>query len=296
MRDRTERRRAGEARKEGGRLLADMAAGLLAAADPDEVLRPVFRALSEEFGIDLSFSYVPDGEERGSLRLSSCFGVPEGERAAYGLVRAWDSICGAAAAERRVVHVPDARESGDDPRCGHLRRLGVRAFVAFPLLAGGGGRLLGVLSFGSRSTSPFSGEDLAFLGAIAHHVAVVRERLRAEAALRGSEVRFRALARASSEVLYRMSPDWSEMRQLSGGGFLADAAAPTKGWLDDYIHPDDRPAVRAAIDDAIRRKGVFELEHRVRRPDGGLGWTHSGRCRSWAPTARSPSGSARPAT
>jgi PAS domain S-box-containing protein len=98
---------------------------------------------------------------------------------------------------------------------------------------------------------------------------------RAEEVLRESEARFRALTRASSDVLYRMSPDWAEMRQLCGGGFIADAKSPTRGWIEDYIQPVDRPLVRAAIDEAVRSKGVFELEHRVLRPDGGLGWTHS---------------------
>jgi PAS domain S-box-containing protein len=45
--------------------------------------------------------------------------------------------------------------------------------------------------------------------------------------------------------------------------------------MEDYIHPDDRPLVAEAIRQAIGSKGVFELEHRVRRPDGGLGWTLS---------------------
>ena len=40
------------------------------------------------------------------------------------------------------------------------------------------------------------------------------ERERAEEARRMSEERFRALTAASSDVLFRMSPDWSEMRQL----------------------------------------------------------------------------------
>ena len=72
-----------------------------------------------------------------------------------------------------------------------------------------------------------------------------------------------------------MSPDWAEMRRLDGRGFLADTRTPNRGWLDEYIHPDDQARVRAAIRDAIARRSVFELEHRVRRADGGLGWTLS---------------------
>jgi PAS domain S-box-containing protein len=95
------------------------------------------------------------------------------------------------------------------------------------------------------------------------------------AALRESEERFRAFVTASSDVVYRMSPDWSEMRELRGREFIADSPAPTRGWLDKYIHPDDQPRVKAVIAEAIRTRSTFELEHRVRRVDGSLGWTFS---------------------
>ena len=48
-------------------------------------------------------------------------------------------------------------------------------------------------------------------------------RKQAEAALRESEERFRALMTATSEVVYRMSPDWSEMR-----GLMAGSSSPTR--------------------------------------------------------------------
>jgi len=72
-----------------------------------------------------------------------------------------------------------------------------------------------------------------------------------------------------------MSPDWTEMRRLDGHGFIADTESPTTSWLDQYIHPDDQAQVLEAIQRAIEAKSVFELEHRVRRPDGTLGWTLS---------------------
>lgn len=80
--------------------------------------------------------------------------------------------------------------------------------------------------------------------------------------LRESEERFRAFVNASSDVVYRMSPDWSQMRQLDGRGFLADTIEPSGTWMEAYIHPDGRPVVIAAIEEAIRSKTMFELEHR----------------------------------
>jgi PAS domain S-box-containing protein len=95
------------------------------------------------------------------------------------------------------------------------------------------------------------------------------------AALRLSEERMRALVNASSNAIYRMSGDWSEMHQLDGRGFIADTEAPSKDWLQTYIHPDDQALVAQTIQHAIRNKSVFELEHRVRRTDGSVGWTFS---------------------
>src|ERR1700723_1429565 len=110
------------------------------------------------------------------------------------------------------------------------------------------------------------------------HLAVtadISERKQAEESLRRSEERFRALVNASSDVVYRMSPDWSEMRELDGRGFIADTGKPTKDWLNQYIDPDDQPLILRTIGEAMRTKSMFELEHRVRRSDGTLGWTYS---------------------
>jgi len=98
---------------------------------------------------------------------------------------------------------------------------------------------------------------------------------KAEEALRTSEERFRALVTASSYVIYRMSPDWSEMWQLDGRGFISDTQHAIENWIDVYIQSEDQPKVLAAIRTAIANKTVFELEHRVRRVDGTLGWTLS---------------------
>jgi two-component system, chemotaxis family, CheB/CheR fusion protein len=103
----------------------------------------------------------------------------------------------------------------------------------------------------------------------------ITARLEAQHKLAESQKRLLALVRASSQVLYRMSPEWSEMRELSGGGLLADTERPNRDWLQHYIHPEDQPRVKAAIEEAIRTKTVFELEHRVRRADGSLAWTLS---------------------
>ena len=93
--------------------------------------------------------------------------------------------------------------------------------------------------------------------------------------LTSSERRLRAFVKATSNVFYQMSPDWSEMQRLQGQSFLADTDSPDHDWLHKYILPDDQQHVMAVIRTAIRERQTFELEHRVVRADGTIGWTYS---------------------
>ena len=97
----------------------------------------------------------------------------------------------------------------------------------------------------------------------------------AHRAVRESEERFRTFISATSNVVYRMSPDWSEMRYLDGQEFIADTKDSSRTWVDKYIHRDDQHHVMAMIQRAIQSKTIFELEHRVIRTDGSLGWIYS---------------------
>jgi PAS domain S-box-containing protein len=120
---------------------------------------------------------------------------------------------------------------------------------------------------------PFSAKEL--LARVGSLLQITRLRRESEQAIRQSEERFRALVRASSDVVYRMSADWSEMRFLQGREFIADTHEPSRTWLEKYLHPDDRPQVMKVIGEALRTKSVFESEHRVVRLDGTVGWAFS---------------------
>ena len=103
----------------------------------------------------------------------------------------------------------------------------------------------------------------------------ISERVLAQAKIRDSEMHFRAFVMASADVVFRMSPDWREMRHLQGRNFVADTRSPSSTWLQEYIHPDDWPQVQAAIGAAVAAGSNFELEHRVLRLDGSQGWARS---------------------
>jgi diguanylate cyclase (GGDEF)-like protein/PAS domain S-box-containing protein len=97
----------------------------------------------------------------------------------------------------------------------------------------------------------------------------------AQLALERSADRFDTLVAATPNVVYRASPDWNEMLQVSGRSFVADTNAPNDNWFQQYVPPEDQQLVQSSMKEASRTKGKFELEHRVLRLDGSLGWTHS---------------------
>ncbi|MDY0884719.1 PAS domain S-box protein [Dongia soli] len=160
------------------------------------------------------------------------------------------------AAKEDEKEVVTARTKGVAPdRRWHLRKDGSRVFIdgTVTSLHGDSGELRGFLKIGQDIT----------------------ERRHVEEQLRESEERLRALVNASSYMIYRMSPDWMELRAFEGRGILSDKPSQDGTWLTAYIYFEDRKRVWNAVQEAIRTKSVFELEHRFVRTDGSIGWTLS---------------------
>ncbi|GGF67702.1 hypothetical protein GCM10007301_29270 [Azorhizobium oxalatiphilum] len=75
-------------------------------------------------------------------------------------------------------------------------------------------------------------------------------------------------------VMFRVSADWSEVRQLDGR-VSETAIQPGIGWLDVFVISDDLGAAKSTIQEAVRHKSLLELEHRARTGDGGICWLHT---------------------
>ena len=261
-------------------------------ADTETVKAAASRILGEQLRANRVFYAEVEGDdwivegrfERGVAP------VPPGRYAAgvYG-----HRLMDAFRAGHRVVYRDTRREPEltAAQRDAHLA-LEILAAVGVPLVKQG--RLMAVLVVQTADARDWSKDEMALVEETAERTWAAVERAHAQGALRESEERLRALSTATADVIYRMGPDWTEMRALQGRGFLADTTEPSRSWLQQYIEPQDRDTVRMAIEEAIRRKAVFELEHRVRRADGSIGWTLSravplldaqGTIREWIGTA-----------
>ena len=104
-----------------------------------------------------------------------------------------------------------------------------------------------------------------------------RDLQRGQGALQISEQHYEALSTASESVAYCMSADWSVMLPLNGRALVRSTLAPLEhwAWLRENLPADEHQRVREAVAAAIATKSLFELEHRVLRPDGSTGWTLS---------------------
>ncbi|MFA9441640.1 ATP-binding protein [Uliginosibacterium sp. sgz301328] len=234
----------------------------------------------------------------GKLKIIAQRGFDTTFLAFFDTVHAGDgTACAVAMSSGQRAVVEDVMQSPQFRSDTSLRVLlgsGIRAVQSTPLVSGNGA-VLGVISTHFLEPHSPSERALRFVDLLARLAADYPERKHAEWAIRESEERFRAFIRATSDVVYRMSADWSEMWYLHGREFIVDTTEPSSSWLGRYIAPEDQPDVMRAIRQAIAAKDVFELEHRVIRIDGTLGWTHSravpimdgaGQIVEWLGTAR----------
>jgi PAS domain S-box-containing protein len=132
------------------------------------------------------------------------------------------------------------------------------------------GRVIGIIWLAWAAPRDFSAEERAFLEAVARQCAAALERASLHQALRYSEERYRSLVQATSRMAWTADaqglvvedvPAW---RAFTGQSY---EACQGRGWLD-AVHPEDRPAARAAWVQALGSRSTYEVEYRVRRADG----------------------------
>jgi PAS domain S-box-containing protein len=168
-----------------------------------------------------------------------------------------------------------------------LRKVGFTSAMVVPLVSRD--RVLGVISFISAEQGyHYSEADLRLAERLAHRAALamdnsilyraaqqeIAERARAEDALRETEIRYRTLTNAVSQLIWqndaRGKPVYfnEQWEQYVGVERLADSPIP---WTQ-FVHPDDLPHVLEARSEGLQTGEAYESRCRLLRHDGIWRW------------------------
>ena len=155
----------------------------------------------------------------------------------------------------------------------NLGALGLRALVAATLRRAGDGPQWAIVAL-TADVRHWTPGEVALLEAATERTWAAMERARADAALRESEERFRAVANLGPDLLWRSTPDsdttWYNQRWHEyTGQTLAEAAG--YGWIN-VIHADDQAESVRRYRAAIASGQPLHQEHRIRSAQGEYRW------------------------
>lgn len=179
-------------------------------------------------------------------------------------------------AEGRTIRIADVR---DDPRTRDalhvFERLGTRSLMRTPLIRGG--RLLAFLYAHDSQVRHWTDEESDLLQEVAARTWAEIERTRAEAEVRESEERFRAIADTAPVLIWVTGPD--RVRDFVNQAYVAFSGgsyeeARLLEWRE-MVHPDDQERIVAESIAGEASGQPFSLEARYLRHDGEYRWLKS---------------------
>ncbi len=186
--------------------------------------------------------------------------------------------CGAAAFRKKAVIVEDIET---DPLMKDYRDIAhtyqLRSCWSAPVLSQAGDVMATFAIYHPEPRTPDT-RDMALLDTAVRLARIALEKDRAEAALLGSEKRFRELAENIEDVFYNRDVHGSRMAYVSPayatiwGRSCESLYAEPRSYIDS-VHPDDRKLLEMA-DEANLQGKVSDAEYRVVRPDGSIRWVH----------------------
>ncbi|MEH2113777.1 PAS domain S-box protein [Nostoc sp.] len=203
------------------KLLFDTVNDLLSSQQPVVLIDSVYRKLSEQIDLDVYFNYLVEDNSQ-LMQLGSYSGISpemakEIECLAYG-----ESVCGTVAQERCAIAVENVQQS-TDPQTELIRSLNITAYYAYPLIAQG--RLLGTLSFGSRTLLSFTDNQKGMMQAVCDQIAIAMERASLIASLQQQTEELQDANRMKDEFLGILSHElrsplnailgWAQLLQRS---------------------------------------------------------------------------------
>ncbi|MBN3897371.1 MAG: PAS domain S-box protein, partial [Nostoc sp. NOS(2021)] len=203
------------------KLLFDTANHLLSSQQPVVLIDSVYQKLSDQIGLDVYFNYLVEDNSQ-VMRLGSYSGISQELAKEIECLAFGEAVCGVVAQERHPIAVENVQQS-TDPQTEFIRSLGITAYYSYPLIAQG--RLLGTLSFGSRTRLSFTHNQKGMMQAVCDQIAIAMERASLIASLRQQTEQLQEANRMKDEFLGILSHElrtplnailgWAQLLQRS---------------------------------------------------------------------------------
>jgi len=179
------------------KLLFDTANNLLSSQEPVLLIDSVYRKLTEQIGIEVYLNYLVEDNSQ-VMRLGSYGGISPEMAKEIEWLAVGEGVSGGVAQKRHPLAVENVQQS-TDPQTELIRSLGITAYYAYPLIAQG--RLLGTLSFGSRTRSSFTENQKGMMQAVCDQIAIAMERASLIASLQQQTEQLQEANRMKDEFL-----------------------------------------------------------------------------------------------
>ncbi|MBS3026225.1 MAG: PAS domain S-box protein [Dolichospermum sp. DET50] len=201
-------------------LLFNTANSLLSTQQPLALIDSIFQQLAEQIDLDVYFNYAVEGNSQ-VMRLVSYEGISEELAEKIEMLEFGQGLCGTVAQTLQTIALDHVQES-TDPKTEILRSLGIKTFYGYPLIAQG--RLIGTLSFGSRSLCKFNETQKSLMQAVCDQIAIAKDRANLIASLQVQTEELRDANRMKDEFLAVLSHElrsplnaivgWSHLLQI----------------------------------------------------------------------------------
>ena len=218
IQDITERKRADEElrrNKEKFELLSDTASKLLASDQPQRVVNELCRRVMAYLDCHTFFNYLVD-EEKQRLHLNACAGIPEETAREIEWLNFGVAVCGCAARDGARIIAENIPET-PDPRTDLVKSFGIKAYACHPLYIRG--KVMGTLSFGTRSRISFTEDELALMKTVADQIALAMERISLLSDVRRHADQLEAKVRERTEELAKANRGLTEQSRILEGFF-----------------------------------------------------------------------------
>jgi PAS domain S-box-containing protein len=155
-------------------LLSETSERLLMSEDPISIINDLCKKVMVHLDCHVFFNFLAD-EKAGRLHLNAYAGISEKEAGKIEWLDYGVAVCGCVARDG-VPFIAEDICTTQDPRTELVKSYGIQAYACNPLIAHGS--INGTISFGTKTRTSFSPEDLTLMKTVTDQVATAMEQMR----------------------------------------------------------------------------------------------------------------------